>query len=174
MAGNELADSILSLLTMDPAYGDGKDGRCGMMMDISVSTDLWAAGFSDDDEDQQRRDGNSDLDLLASLVEDRGEGGGRGGEGGDGGRGGEGGEGGTATQQKVVTTFEECLVKPDEVALMKGKHTSKLLYDYRERIHYPPQPRWRTWRESCNVSDSRWPAPLMERGHTHNVTHSRC
>lgn len=84
---------------------------------MSVSTDLWAAGFSDD-EDQPGQDGNSDLDILASLVDDGGggEGSGRGGEGGDGGR-----EGSTATPQKVVTTFEECLVKPDEVALMKGK-----------------------------------------------------
>ena len=97
---------------------------------LLVSTDLWAAGFSDEEDDQPGRDGNSDLDLLASLVEDRGGGGGRGGEGGDGerrreggdgGRGGEGGEGATATQQKMVTTFEDCLVKPDEVALMKGK-----------------------------------------------------
>lgn len=84
---------------------------------MSVSTDLWAAGFSDDEEDQPGRDENSDLDILASLVEDGGgEGSGRGGEGGDGGR-----EGSTATPQKVVTTFEECLVKPDEVDLMKGK-----------------------------------------------------
>ena len=85
---------------------------------MSVSTDLWAAGFSDDEEDQPGRDENSDLDILASLVDDGGEGGdsGREGEGGDGGR-----EGSTATPQKAVTTFEECLVKPDEVALMKGK-----------------------------------------------------
>lgn len=93
---------------------------------MTLFSDLWAAGFSsnDDEEDEPSgRDGSiSDLDLLASMVEERGaEERGRGREGGDGGR-----RGSMDPQEKVATTFEECLVKPDEVALMKGKLTTQI------------------------------------------------
>ena len=46
--------------------------------------DLWAAGFSSDEEGEVRPGpGSRDLDLLASLVENREVEGGGGGEGGD-------------------------------------------------------------------------------------------
>ena len=88
---------------------------------LFVSSDLWAAGFSSDEGEEQRPSGpgSSDLDLLASLVEEGG-GAGRGEE-----RGSQGG-------QQKTSTFEESLMKPDEVALMKGE-----LVEYHYAITFP-------------------------------------
>ena len=74
-------------------------------MCVCVS-DLWAGGFSSEEEDDNgEKKSNEDLDLLASLVEERG--------------GGEG-EGGRERGESRET-FEEALTKPDDVSLMKGK-----------------------------------------------------
>ena len=96
---------------MDPAYGDGKRRRGCVPTALSrhcVSvcvSDLWAGGFSSEEEDENGgKKSNEDLDLLASLVEER-EGEGEGGRE----RGGEG------------ETFEEALTKPDDVSLMRSK-----------------------------------------------------
>ena len=75
--------------------------------------DLWAAGFSSDEEREvQPRSGSHDLDLLASLVEKR--------EGEATGRRGEGRKNTTDNLEKT-THFEENVTTPDEVSLMKGK-----------------------------------------------------
>ena len=68
--------------------------------------DLWAAGFSSDEEDGLgQTECCGSLELLASLVEERG---------------GVGEKNDTITAPKSAETFEESLAKPDEVSLMKG------------------------------------------------------
>ena len=69
-------------------------------------SDLWSGGFSSEEDEAAEEAGNQ-LDLLASLVAERGEG-----EGGGGG-GGEGEEG-------EKESFQEALNKADDVVSMKG------------------------------------------------------
>lgn len=74
-----------------------------------LATDLWAAGFSSDEEEggqSQAECGSHDLDLLASLVEER--------------EGEERGSTNTSSGAETRETFEESLTKPDNVSLMKG------------------------------------------------------
>ena len=89
--------------------------------------DLWAAGFSSEDEEEgssQAACGGHDLDLLASLVEER-EGETRGST-----------ESSSAAERKE--TFEESLSKPDDVSLMRG--TNSLLVQQSHTLLCPPPP----------------------------------
>ena len=118
---------LLSSMTMNPAYGDGKTMQlclyvcislvispscvCGVARLSFTFPDVWAGGFSSDEEGDSVSDpDNHYLDLLASLVEEtEGEGGGR------------RGEGDNNDAQKKALTFQESLTTPDKVSLMKGK-----------------------------------------------------
>ena len=78
-----------------------------------VIADLWAAGFSSDEEGEvQPGSGSRDLDLLASLVDQREE---------EGTGRKEEGRGDPTDGLGKTTGFEESLTTSNEVSLMKGK-----------------------------------------------------
>ena len=121
---------------------------------LSLS-DLWAAGFSGDEEEEKESvtgGGCRELDLLASMMEDRGgEGGGQDGSSGAQEHGGSGEQ----------STFEKSLGAPDEMARMQGEVCPHQVAVWglsqppsssssSSLLSCLPQPKCGTWRESCN------------------------
>lgn len=104
---------------MDPAYGDGKRqcSYASLTTCVCVVLDLWAGGFSSDEEGEQP---SPELDLLASLIEKTGGGGG-------GERSSVAGEKGEKSGEKKET-FEKALAKADDVSIMKGDQQFHFLF----------------------------------------------